>query len=444
MTPRKARESRENFEQGKAIGWTAGAYGHTARVFVERGKIKIRHQKPSGGKRQRTLFVADTPALRKKATAVAVSVSEKLRARLQHQAEQEAKPAEEVTIYDVVLLYLRRAPGFPEEILSGGPTQYGKGISGQVNTWYRALPASVRQSATTPKAKTLWTDCYAFFRLWRDPRFARTRRVMDLEPGDATAYAAEAPSAEVMRTRVNDTDRLSCAIRYVLQQHRKSVGIPYNPIEGRIVDRSKADIDAYEPEERDRMLAALRKGEPGPSSWQIRFIFGAASSGRRISSILALTAADHDLEAGTVTWRAEAAKGEGYGRGDETLPMTDLHRQALEWVLEHHPNPLGPEAPIVYTADEPGAPVKAPLADKQLKRLEAKAGVPHVPGRAFHGFCRLAITTAAEMFGDELASEFTGRKPETIRRYGYKKVVHASMKKVAKGLGKRRKDGEDE
>lgn len=406
-------------------------------MVAEKGKLKIRFKDPrSGRKVQRTLFEADSLELRKKAAAVAVAAAEKLRSGSRQQAEMGAESADAVTVERVALLYLRRAPGFPEEILQGRRSGYGGGVSGQVNKWYAAQPESVRKAATTPKVKSLWTDVYAFLRLFKDPRFARGRPVMDLEPGDVTQYVAAAPDDKVRRTRVNDTDRLSCAIRYVMQQHRKSVGLPFNPIEGRIVDRTKANVDAYDDRDRRKMLDALAKGEPGPESWQIRVILGIASSGRRIGSILALTAADHDLEANIVTWKAEFAKGEGYGRGDEVMPMTPLHREAVEWALANHPNPAGPDAPLVYQRDDTSKPFGAPAADKQLKRLEKAAGVESREGRAFHGFCRLAITAAADQFGDEAAAEYTGRKPETIRRYSYKKTIPKTMQRVADGLGK--------
>lgn len=219
----------------------------------------------------------------------------------------------------------------------------------------------------------------------------------------------------------------------------------YNPLDGRVVDRARAEIAAYSEEEIARLVAALERGEPGPGQWQIRAILGIASSGRRITSILSLTPADHDFEAGTVVWRAEFAKGTAYGRGDVVMPMTPLHRAAVLWALEHHPNPNGPEAPLIYRTRNPAEPMRQSAADRQLKRLEERAGVQRAPGRAFHGFCRAAITLVSDLFGDEVASEFTGRKPETIRRYSYKKIVPKTMQKVAAGMerwGKEQEGGE--
>jgi integrase len=443
MSPRPAKHSRENFESGKVDRWAAGAYGHKVRLFVKAGKIKYTYKDPKTGKKpQRTLFHADTPALRKKATASAVAFAEKLRAGAAKDAEREGKEAGEFTIYDVVLLYMRRAPGFPESILSGAPTEYGKGISKQVENWYHSLPEAVRESKTVPKPKTLWADVYHFLRLWKDPRFARSRKVMDLEPADATNYVAGADTAPQRRTRINETDRLSCAINHVMRQYRKTVGLPYNPLEGRTVDRTRPDIPPYEDGEIAKMLDTLEGGDWKENKWQIRGILGAASSGRRIGAILALTEADHDFEAGTVCWEAEHAKGEGYERGDEVLPMTALHRAAVLWCVEHHPNPKGPDAPLFWQQTNPSLPIPQALADRHLKELEAAAGVEHLDQRAFHGFCRATITKAADLYGDAKAAEFAGRTPETIRRHRYKKVVKQTMEDVAGGLADPRKKKE--
>lgn len=444
MSPRPAKATRENFEAGKVEAYRAGEHGHSVRLFAEAGKLKLRLRNPKTGRKQTiTLFEADSPALRAMAAKVAEERAEKLRQGAAAAVERaQAKSPEEVTIYDVALLYLRRAPGFPEAILSGEPTTYGRGVSSQVTAWYDALPQSVKDNPTVPKPKTLWADVYHFLRLFKDPRFARERAVLSLEPADATTYVASAElEGRNPRTCVNETDRLSCAIRYVMTQHRKSVGLPYNPLEGRIVDRTPAEIDAYSDEEQAQLLTTIERAKyrKGGGKWQLRVILGVASSGRRIGAILGLRASDHDLEAGTVVWRAEEAKGEAYNQGDVVLPMTPLHRAAVEWALEHHPNPRGADAPLLWQKKNPEKAIPQSTADRYLKELETAAGVPHVDRRAFHGFCRMAITRAADLYGDEKAAEYTGRTPETIRRYSYKKRVIKSMEDVAGGLGDPRK-----
>lgn len=431
---RPAKESRENFEAGKVDGFSAGGHGHRVRVYAESGKLWIRYRQPNGKRAPRRLFPADTRALREKAAAVAVLKAEQMRSGERAQVERVEKSAEDLTIFDVAMLYMQRAPGFPAEAFD----PKGEGVKAVVERWYAALPEGVRKDKTVPKARSLWTDVYAFLRMFRDPRFARGRKVMSLDPADGTNYAKErAAKGGSPRTPVNDVDRLSCAIRYVMTQYRRTYGIPYNPLEGRILDRSRAEVPEYAQAELGKLMAALERGEPGADQWQIRVVVGVAHSGRRIGAILELTAGDHDLEANTVTWRAEHAKGEAYGRGDEVMPMTPQHRTALEWALANRPNPNGPDAPLVWKRSEPSEHMGESAIDRQLHRLEKAAGVAHLPRRAFHGFCRSVITAVADAHGDGVAAEFAGRTPETIRRYSYKKIQSETMQKAAETIGRK-------
>lgn len=437
---RPAKETRENFEGGKVSGYTAGTHGHTVRVYERDGKLWTRFKRPDGKRTPIQLYPADTPALRKKAAAAAELTAIRLRSGFDASVERAEKTSEDLTIWDVVMLYMGRAPGFPPEAFD----PQGEGIKAAVERYYNALPEAVKKDRTVPKAKSLWTDVYAFSRLFRDARFARHRKLMGLDPADATNYAKDVAAAGGSpRTPVNDVDRLSCAIRYVQTQYRRRYAIPYNPIEGRILDRARAEVPSYSEDELTKLLDAAASGQPGPGQWQIRVAVGVAHSGRRLSSILALTAADHDLGANLVTWRAEAAKGGAYGRGDQAFPMAPQHRAAVEWALQNKPNPEGEKAPLLWRAGEPTEAIAAVTLDQQLKRLERAAGVKHEPGRAFHGFCRSVITKVADALGDGAAAEFAARTPETIRRYSYKKVTVEKMEEAAEAMGRpSRKKGE--
>lgn len=430
---RPAKESRENFEAGKVDGFSAGEHGHRVRVYAEGGRLWIRYRQPNGNRAPRRLFQADTPALRAKAAAVAVLKAEQMRSGERAQVERTEKKADDLTVFDVVMLYMQRAPGFPVEAFD----PKGEGVKAVVERWYEGLPDGVKKDKTVPKARSLWTDTYAFLRMFRDPRFARDRKVMALDPADGTNYAKEvAAQGGSPRTPVNDVDRLSCAIRYVMTQYRRTYGIPYNPLEGRILDRRRAEVPEYTPKEIAKLMDALERGEPGPEQWQVRVAVGIAHSGRRIGAILELTASDHDFDRNTVTWRAEHAKGEAYGRGDEVMPMTPQHRAAVKWAMENKPNPNGPDSPLIWKRSNPTQHMGESAIDRQLHRLEKAAGVPHLPRRAFHGFCRSVITAVADAHGDGVAAEFAGRTPETIRRYSYKKVQTETMQKAAETIGR--------
>lgn len=437
---KKSEDPRKAFEAGKSDRWSAGEYGCKVKVFVKSGKLKMSYQHPDTGRpKQRTLFGAVTPDLRKRAAAIALKKSEELRAGVAAQIERLNRGWEELSIFDVAHLYMQRAPDFPAWIFDA--EERGKSIYRAVVEWHEALPPAVKNSPTTPSPKTLYSDVYAFRRIFQHALFPRTRKLCTLEPADATNYAAQvAAKGGSPRTPVNDMDRLSCAIRWVQTQYRKTYGIPYNPLDGRVVDRTRAEIDMYTEEETRKLVAAARAGKPSVGYWQVHAVIRIARSGRRVSSMLALTAADHDLTRskdaphGWVMWRAEEAKGKAYGRGDQRFPMTALHREAVDWLLEHRPNPMGAEYPLIYRVRNPTLPVLEQFVDKQLKVLETTTGVEHKPGRAFHGFCRSVITVAADKMGDGPAAEFTARKVETIRRYSYKKTTPAKMGETAGAL----------
>src|SRR5690606_37411199 len=95
----------------------------------------------------------------------------------------------------------------------------------------------------------------------------------------------------------------------------------------------------------------------------------ARASGRRIGAIAGhrpglhldappLTAADFAWDSNgrlLVTWRAEVAKGGGYGRGDEVQVAPRELAVVYRWLTRYHPNPLGPTYPLIWDADDPAA-----------------------------------------------------------------------------------------
>lgn len=430
---RPAKETRENFEARRVAAWRAGEYGHVVRVFAEKGKLKIRYRNPRTGRPvQTTLFAADTVELRKRAATIAVKKAEELRGGVAEAVQRTARRVDDLTIQDVVLLYMRRVPDFPEHLLTSTATK--------VREWYEALPESVRRLDTVPAVGTLIRDVYGWRHLFADRRFRPDRRVVEIEPADATSYAQEVVARGVSkRTAANDLDRLSSAFNHVRVQHR-SIGLTFNPIEGRKVDRERARIPAFSAAE-GRALWDKAPALAAEGQWQVLVAVGIATSGRRLGAIQHLTLEDHDFEAGTVVWRAEHAKGEHYGRGDEVRPMTPLHRKAVEWAIAHHPNPLGPAFPILWRsggrtqAGDPRKPVPQGTLWAQLARLHVLAKVERIPGRSWHSFRRWAATYLADRLGDGPASEFVGMTVETLRKFNYKQVQDGTMRKAADAMG---------
>ena len=155
----------------------------------------------------------------------------------------------------------------------------------------------------------------------------------------------------------------------------------------------------------------------------------AHGSGRRVGAIGAdrlgwgadgLRRTDFSVEGGRlhVTWRAAAAKGKSYGRGDEELVATRLVAVAYRWLRRCHPNPLGPEHPLIWSPDDPTRPVTYAALNRAFKEAWRVAFNEDAPrGVAFHGFCRTVVTTIVDALGMSHAAEYTGRTIRTIERH---------------------------
>jgi integrase len=441
---RPAKESRANFVAGKVDAYSDGDHGFTVRVFVDGGRVKMRGFDRTNPRKQRTLFEAVSPSLRAKAAEAMDATVKRLRERSVEVVEARAAEGDadtpprlaDLTVGEACYWYMRRVPGFPRHLMRGTGKDLAK--------WYRSLPEETRSSTTTPSLATLLTDRVAFNRLFTSREFAFDRLVAEIEPGDATSFAADRiVSADAAgckyspRTMANTTDRLSSVFEYIMAQHRRSVGLLYNPIKGRRIDRSVADVPEYTDAEIHKLRAAGRQMmEKRPWYWWRFFAYlEVSSSGRRRGSILGLRGDDHDFEAGTVKWRAATAKGENYGRGDEVMPMTKEHRAAVLWAVEHYPNPLGVDGLVFWMKSDPTRHTTEAGIAQLFAKAETQAGVDHIQGRATHSMRRAMATVAAEQFGDGAASEFVGMTVTTLRKYGYKKKVEDTMRRVAEGIG---------
>jgi len=207
MTPRPAKETRANFEAGRVDQWTAGGYGCAVQVRSEKGRLRIFWPEPgTRRRRERTLFSTDSQELRRRAAAEAVALSEALRAGTVAQEEKgPALTAETITLFDVCFLYMQgRVPGFTAEMMEWAHAK--------VDRWYRDLRPEVR--ANVPSAATVYKDLGVFRTLFQHPRFARDRRVSEMEPGDwRLAQQQWLQEGYSPRTIANWRDRLSLVFR---------------------------------------------------------------------------------------------------------------------------------------------------------------------------------------------------------------------------------------
>lgn len=439
MSKNKQDKERARFEAGTADSWSTGGYGHTVKLFSKAGKLKISWQDPRLKKsKQKTLFSTDSQELRQRATRYAIFHAEKLRSGElgEDSSAPKRKTLENLTMEDTALLYMQRVPGFHVDLFDC--------YESQIKAWYRSLPESVRKMETTPEEATICRDVRVFRHLFGAcypdagelvTPFGRERLVKDIEPADSTKLMGyEISQGRSPRTVANEHDRLSAAFRYVVSQYRKSVGLLYNPIDGRIADRTKANVPPYTPEEIARLLAKAKEWIEIGRMWQVFVAVGISSSGRRRGSILGLTESAHNFKAGTVTWLKRYAKGQAYGQGDQVRPMSAMHRQAVEWAIKHRPNPNGPDAPLLWMTDDPTLPIHENHLAFQWKQLEKAAGVTYIKGRAIHSMRRGVVTLLADSEGDGKTSEFVGMTIATVRGFSYKHVQKETMEQVARSL----------
>lgn len=416
---RPAKPTRENFEAGKIHSWTAGGYRYAVRVVRVGQSLKLRWRDPdTGRRRQETASNVDSCELRKRVAAEAVALSEGLRAGRDAQDAEPTPKAETMTLEDACLLYMQgRAPGFTREMLEWGPAK--------MRPWYAALPNAVRAEA--PDLETLNKDLRSFRGIWQNAHFERTRLVRDLEPGDWRAAQQELLATYSPRTLANWRDRLSVVLRDIRVNHRKSVGLLENPMDGAKAVRAKAKIPRYTEEERGKLRAAARAAMNDGRYWRLWVLLAFAHSGRRTTAMLNLTYADHDMTAGTVTWRAEHAKAGNYGKGDEVRRMTKLHADAVRWAMKTYPNPAGTEWPILWDPRAPTRPVAYDTMLNQWHKLEKDADVPQIRQRAFHSMRRSIVTLLSERLGVENAADFVGMTPATANEFFYRQMTEQAM-----------------
>jgi len=182
----------------------------------------------------------------------------------------------------------------------------------------------------------------------------------------------------------------------------------------------------------DRMVALLSQ-LLNDGEWRAAAaLMVARASGRRIGAIAGhrpglhldappLTAADFTRDTNgrlLVRWRAEVAKGGGYGRGDEVQVAPRELAVVYRWLTRYHPNPLGPTYPLIWDADDPAVAASYDSLTSALSAAWQRAfGEPKPRGVAWHAVIRTTVTTIAEEEGVVPAAVHTGREVETVERH---------------------------
>lgn len=428
MTDRQYRERRRAFIAGQVETLRIGGYGGTITVRIVQNGVLIQTTRP---KRRQRLLRPNDRNIREMAVQAAEEAFERLRGGRQHPADEiprrKAAPAGVITPRDVWLAYLRlRLGAIPEdEILGWGRKD--------VVAYVRRLPPTARAGA--PSLSYIYSVLQAARRLDRDGVVPLDANLADIQPGDLDEWATtQLASGTSPHTVVTYLTRFRNAVRRYQEKYPHKWGDLLDPTRGIV----KIGTSAIQPPEIGegravRLMARLR----ARGAWRaLAATMIAHATGRRIGSISGardeihldappLCAADfRRTEDGIleVRWRAAAQKGKGYGRGDVVLPATRQLEVVYRWLTRFHPNPLGPEYPLIWSEEDP---TRAEPYHRLRRELAAawreEFGEPKPRGLCWHSFCRTTISTIADLKGTLAAGEYTGRTQRTVETI-YKRV----------------------
>lgn len=428
-------DPKEAFLRGKAKRYTVATGAGLVHAEVAGGRVRVRRTKP----RVQETFGKDTPANRRTAAETADLIQEGLLAR--DAGERGEEEGSRITVRDVWLKYLGdKVAKLPRSVLAWGKARLVQ--------HYQNMTPEAR--ALAPALDSVYIVIQAARRMHRTGAAPLDASVRRLEPGHynrhPTSLAGESCSPNTSST---DLSRWKTALRHCRREWPEWWGELGRPDEGiKAVPTSHIRPDEIDEEQAVRLIAAL--WERGAWRAWAAAVF-ASESGRRIGAIGAhrpglhldappLAASDFAEVDGVlhVTWRAGPSKGGAYGRGDETVPCTRALADVYHWLIEHQPNPLGPEHPILWAPEDPTKGVSYEALTSTLDDAWRAAFEKDRPkGVAWHAFVRGCVTTIADMLGAIAAGEYSGRTAETVLRR-YKRTRAQRQQVVARALDEAR------
>jgi hypothetical protein len=427
---------KEQFLAGVGDHLRLGGYGGTVHVQVTGSGIRVRTTSP---RRQETVG-QDSPDTRALAVRVAEAI---LRAAPPDAAVPKSPPArnrdgqELLTPRIIWESYLKGKLG----TLRPGMLDWGRN---ELEAFYMARSEHARKAM--PAFDTVFGVLTAARRLDRDGILKLDADLDSIEPGTITEYlqgaVIEGSSAHTMETYFR---RFRTAVRSFKKKWPRRWAKRYDVTES--VDKpSTKNIKPPEiGEDRAERLLATLHSQKQWRTWAAVII--ARASGRRIGAVGArrqgtqldtVPLCANDFEVGDdgklqVTWRADVAKGENYGRGDEVQVCARELVLAYRWLRRYHPNPLGPAYPLVWDPEKPtlGVPYD------QISYVFGEAWLatfnePKPKGLMWHSLCRTTVTTIAQELGIEAAADHTGRSDEVASRIYRRKRVAAQARTVAR------------
>ena len=244
-------------------------------------------------------------------------------------------------------------------------------------------------------------------RLWTMYQLASRKDWRDKTAADYDAYYAAladvfGPQRDVAGIRLEDVDAFKARRRedgIAHSQVRRQIGFLrqlLNWAEGReLVSRNRLRAYRYviPKDEREALPAEYARAEllriaaelAAPRHWRARGVITLCGTlGARINAVLHLRWEDVDLDAVTVTWQAAWDK-----LGDtRTQPLTPMAKAAL---IEAHGQRHETEPWVFWAVRVKGRPYHYNSVAHHLGEAEKRAGVEHIPGRAFHGLRRMVV-----------------------------------------------------
>jgi hypothetical protein len=432
----------ELFLRGEQDSLRFGGYGGTVRVKAEKDGVRINVSMP----KKQTTLTPNNRRTRETAVAVALGVIEQTRApNVPELPAARPSPAGLLTPREIWMSYLvSRFGPLPANVFDWGRKE--------VEQFVANLPKNARADAPTPDSMS--AILVAARRLDRDGVVPLDGDFGFIEPGNLNLWTKQA-LAESNSLHTPDTylRRFRTAVRRFKAEWPGRWGDRPDPTEHMAkIDTSHVRPDEIGEEVAEVLLYTLRDmGE-----WRAYASAGVAhATGRRIGAISAaryglhidappLTANDLRIaEDGSaeVVWRAAAQKGRGFGHGDVVLPAPALLEEVIRWVAEAHPNPLGPDHPLIWDETDPTRAERYDRLNHVLGKAWKKAfGVKKPKGLGWHAFCRTTITTLVDATSLVAAAEFTGRSTDTIARI-YKRVRQPRLRDTARKLDQVRSSG---
>lgn len=415
---------------GQVSSLRLGSYGGTVHLEVTSGGVRVRTPTPQ---KQRTIG-PDSRATRELALRVADAIISRRnggrRAAARRRPRSQLKVGGILTPLDIWLAYLRtKFSPLPDNIIEWGRAD--------VAEHYSRLDEEQRSALPSPD--TLNNILTALRALDRKGIVPLNAEFDSLEPGVMTqqlqAWVLEGSSVATVSTYWR---RFRCA---VCEHQRQWPGQWEKRIDKTAAVRSPARRRGKQREVGEDRAETLLRQLQADGEWEAAAcLLVARASGRRIGAISGhrrglhlngppLTAEDFTRDTANrliVTWRAAAAKGGNYGRGDEMQVCPRDLRVVYRWLTRYHPNPLGPSFPLIWDTRNPAfaAPYDA-ITAAFAKAWRRAFGTDKPKGLAWHAVIRTTVTTIAETEGVVAAAVHTGREVETVQRnYVVRRAKH--------------------